>query len=92
MLIASLFSLFLNYVQSDKRKGALLEKDPSKKARLEPDEIVFEAPNSEEKGVESLGESCSVCNSAVSTSKVSVSESTVDYHPAQLAFTACLIV
>lgn len=62
-------------VQSDKRKGALLEKDPSKKARLEPDDIVFETADQEGGAsstpqVDTNNEKCANCNLSVTTPKV----------------------
>jgi len=62
----------LHHQKSDKRKGAILEKDPSKKARLESEDLIFpsstETPPAEEKGVE-LGETCANCNLSVTTPK-----------------------
>ena len=67
-------------VQSDKRKGALLEKDPSKKARLEPDDIVFETADQEGGAsstpqVDTNNEKCANCNLSVTTPKVRRSKS-----------------
>jgi len=64
----------LHHQKSDKRKGALLEKDPSKKARLEPDDIVFETSKTDQDGanpVESSGlnEKCANCTLSVTTVK-----------------------